>query len=85
MVLAYSWIKPEVQGSAENARQYARLVRKSVELENANKALEQLSRHDGLTDLANRRFFDGYLSEQVVVAPRSCCHRPSDMAARYGG
>ena len=55
----------------ENGRQYARLVHMSVELENANKALAQLSRHDGLTDLANRRFFDEYLSEQVAVSARN--------------
>ena len=54
----------------ENGRQYARLVQMSVELAVANKALAQLSRHDGLTDLANRRFFDEYLTEQVASSVR---------------
>lgn len=54
----------------ENAKQYARLVRASIELGHANKALAQLSRHDGLTGLANRRFFDEYLTEQMALAIR---------------
>jgi diguanylate cyclase (GGDEF)-like protein len=36
----------------------------------ANKSLEQLSLHDGLTSLANRRFFDTYLARQVAIAHR---------------
>ncbi|MES2582493.1 MAG: diguanylate cyclase [Pseudomonadota bacterium] len=43
----------------------------SVQLGIANKALAQLSRHDGLTELANRRYFDEYLAEQVAVAIRT--------------
>jgi GGDEF domain-containing protein len=42
-------------------------------------SLEQLSLHDGLTSLANRRFFDTYLAGQVAIAhvksvlcPSSC-------------
>ncbi len=54
----------------ENGRQYARLVQMSVELGHANRALAQLSRHDGLTTLANRRFFDEYLGEQMALARR---------------
>jgi len=54
----------------ENARQYARLVQMSVELTIANSALAQLSRHDSLTELANRRYFDEYLSEQIALAKR---------------
>lgn len=54
----------------ENGRQYARLVHMSVELSAANDALGKLSRHDGLTKLANRRFFDEYLAEQIALARR---------------
>jgi len=55
---------------SENARQYARMVRMSGELRVANQALAQLSRQDGLTALANRRFFDEYLTEQIALASR---------------
>lgn len=54
----------------ENGRHYARLVQMSFELTAANKALAQMSRHDGLTGLANRRFFDEYLAEQIAIACR---------------
>jgi diguanylate cyclase (GGDEF)-like protein len=50
--------------------EYARLMRMSAELGKANIALAELSRYDGLTDLANRRFFDEYLGEQIAVARR---------------
>ncbi|MDO8284165.1 MAG: GGDEF domain-containing protein [Rhodoferax sp.] len=55
---------------SENARQHAHLVRMSVELRVANQALAQLSRQDGLTALANRRYFDEYLAEQIALASR---------------
>lgn len=55
---------------SENARQHARLARMSVELRVANQALAQLSRQDGLTALANRRYFDEYLAEQIALASR---------------
>jgi len=100
------------------------LARLSADLTAANATLEQLSLHDSLTSLANRRFFDVYLATQIAVARRhkrplalvlcdidcfkayndhhrhqagddalrlvtaalrSCCRRPADMAARYGG
>jgi diguanylate cyclase (GGDEF)-like protein len=35
-----------------------------------NKSLEHLSLHDGLTDLANRRYFDKYLADQMAIARR---------------
>jgi diguanylate cyclase (GGDEF)-like protein len=36
----------------------------------ANGALEVLSQQDGLTGLANRRYFDQYLGEQIAIARR---------------
>ena len=45
-------------------------MRASTELGHANKALAQLSRHDSLTGLANRRFFDEYLADQMALAMR---------------
>lgn len=54
----------------ENAKQFAHLVKMSVELGTANQALAQLSRQDGLTGLANRRHFDVYLAEQLALAAR---------------
>ena len=46
------------------------LAQVSAELTAANKSLEQLSLHDGLTDLANRRYFDKYLASQMAIARR---------------
>ena len=46
------------------------LAEVSAELTVANKSLEQLSLHDGLTTLANRRFFDKYLADQIAIARR---------------
>lgn len=54
----------------EDGKHYARLVHMSAALRTANQTLAQLSRHDGLTGLANRRFFDEYLAEQMAVAAR---------------
>lgn len=54
----------------EDGKHYARLVHLSVALSAANKALAQLSRQDGLTALANRRYFDEYLAEHIAVAAR---------------
>jgi diguanylate cyclase (GGDEF)-like protein len=54
----------------ENSMHYSRLVHLSGKLSVANKALELLSLHDGLTGLANRRFFDSTLEEQIAVARR---------------
>jgi diguanylate cyclase (GGDEF)-like protein len=54
----------------ENGKHYTQLVRLSAKLSAANKALEQLSMRDGLTDLANRRSFDAYLADQIAVARR---------------
>jgi diguanylate cyclase (GGDEF)-like protein len=47
------------------------LAQVSSQLRSVNGALELLSRQDGLTGLANRRFFDTYLGEQVAIARRS--------------
>ncbi|HVC10885.1 MAG TPA: GGDEF domain-containing protein [Burkholderiales bacterium] len=54
----------------ENGKHYARLAQLSAELRAANVALEQLSMHDGLTGLANRRCFDKYIASQIAVARR---------------
>jgi len=54
----------------ENTSYYARLVRVSSRLSIANQALERLSLLDGLTNLANRRLFDRYLSDHVALARR---------------
>ena len=54
----------------EDGKQYAELVKLSVALNTANNQLAHLSRHDGLTELANRRFFDEYLAAQIAVARR---------------
>jgi diguanylate cyclase (GGDEF)-like protein len=54
----------------EDVRQYTRLFQLSVKLTDANQVLDRLSRHDGLTGLPNRRFFDEYLAEQMAVASR---------------
>jgi diguanylate cyclase (GGDEF)-like protein len=52
----------------ERTGQLAGLTR---ELAEANDALKQLSLHDPLTGLANRRFFDGYLAAQMALARRN--------------
>ena len=54
----------------ETGMHYARLAQLSAELSVANDALKQLSLHDGLTGLANRRFFDTYLDAQIGAARR---------------
>jgi diguanylate cyclase (GGDEF)-like protein len=46
------------------------LARVSAELTAANAALEQLSLHDALTGLANRRYLDTYLATQLAIARR---------------
>lgn len=52
----------------ESGTHYVRLAQLSVQLSTANQALEQLSLHDGLTNVANRRFFDTYLADQILSA-----------------
>jgi diguanylate cyclase (GGDEF)-like protein len=54
----------------ENSNNYARVVRMSAGLKEANNALRELSLKDGLTNLANRRCFDMYLDSQIAVARR---------------
>jgi diguanylate cyclase (GGDEF)-like protein len=46
------------------------LAQVSAQLGIVNRSLEELSRHDGLTGLANRRFFDSYLADQIRIARR---------------
>jgi diguanylate cyclase (GGDEF)-like protein len=46
------------------------LAEVSAELTAANASLEQLSLHDGLTSLANRRYFDKYLADQIAIVRR---------------
>ena len=48
-----------------------RLIKVSAELTEANRALERMSRQDGLTGLANRRFLDTYLTAELARARRS--------------
>jgi diguanylate cyclase (GGDEF)-like protein len=46
------------------------LAKSIEELNEANKKLEQLSQYDGLTGVANRRYFDAYLEAQIGIARR---------------
>ena len=46
------------------------LAQVSAQLGVVNRSLKELSRRDGLTGLANRRFFDTYLAEQLRIARR---------------
>ncbi len=55
---------------SETSRHYASLVRLSADLSLANAELWQLSVHDALTGLANRRAFDAHLAEQIAVSLR---------------
>jgi diguanylate cyclase (GGDEF)-like protein len=48
----------------------SKLVETSRDLASANRELEKLSRHDGLTGIANRRHFDSYLQTEVRRAAR---------------
>ena len=48
-----------------------RLLKVSAELGTPNRALERMSRQDGLTELANRRYFDTFLADEMVRARRS--------------
>jgi len=48
-----------------------RLLDMSRELAASNRQLEMLSRQDGLTGLANRRYFDAYLATELRRAVRS--------------
>jgi diguanylate cyclase (GGDEF)-like protein len=47
-----------------------KLLEASRELGTANRELEKLSRQDGLTGIANRRYFDSYLENEVRRAAR---------------
>jgi diguanylate cyclase (GGDEF)-like protein len=46
------------------------LAQVSAQLQTVNGALELLSQQDGLTGVANRRFFDTYLADQINIARR---------------
>jgi diguanylate cyclase (GGDEF)-like protein len=48
-----------------------RLLKVSAELASANRALERMSRQDWLTELANRRYFDTFLADELARARRS--------------
>jgi diguanylate cyclase (GGDEF)-like protein len=48
-----------------------RLLKVSAELSAANRTLERMSRQDWLTELANRRYFDTFLVEEMARARRS--------------
>jgi diguanylate cyclase (GGDEF)-like protein len=60
----------EVEIRNLNAELELRVLERTRQLEMANKTLEQLSLEDGLTHLANRRFFDSYLESQLAIATR---------------
>jgi diguanylate cyclase (GGDEF)-like protein len=47
-----------------------KLLDMSAELATANRTLEDLSRRDGLTGIANRRHFDGFLATEMRRAAR---------------
>lgn len=47
-----------------------KLFELSNELAASNRRLEELSQSDGLTGVANRRYFDSFLSHQVALAAR---------------
>lgn len=47
-----------------------KLVELSSELAESNRRLEQLSQMDGLTGVANRRYFDRFLGQHVALAAR---------------
>ena len=67
-LVAASWLLIVLFG--KTTKQQAELAALSAQLSLANKALEQQSLHDGLTELANRRFFDTHLASQMGVARR---------------
>jgi diguanylate cyclase (GGDEF)-like protein len=46
------------------------LAQVSSQLRLVNRSLELLSQQDGLTGLANRRYFDAHLAEQIAIARR---------------
>ncbi len=47
-----------------------KLIELSNELAESNRRLEQLSQIDGLTGVANRRYFDSFLAQHVALAAR---------------
>ncbi len=60
-----------LRNETERERLEDQVSKRTAELARANRELESLSRHDGLTGLPNRRYFDNVLEREFQSANRS--------------